>query len=583
LLSCPVDSEIVRDIVRQRPYFAIYRVPFIYSPPSEQAEYCVTTRGTETRLNAMNLNTFPGLGEDFQNSDLRSKLPLNGAKKVKIPKKRPDGTHAENLWVQDAVSPSIVYPKKNPPSGPPVTLDDIVGLDVGQRVPRLSSPRSIKACLEMGVDPVDLEMPVVDDFHDEKVDAAIWLLKYDHALKRREQILSQLQTMRENYLTEDVLEEYRPSIGALAKTELNDAKISGSMQMAYGSKTSFDEHQRRLERVLERNYLSEIQSIKENERKYVPQYKEEMERELRKTRARHAALQQRNQKEEQWRNKTRDILDWQQARIDAKKMAQDEDDKRWEHMMQERKEHFENTKRVLSDAYQNKINRARAIANDRLNTRIRGILDREEKRTSKMRVVEEERERRASQDRFQMRQKEEDRIRAYECAMQTQKNREERFQAEYESSMRLSEEVRAANEFHRQMRLTERKLIFEDRKMKSEMKQNQDALYRFKLKQKIDRETAKVQFIKRLKEDLKSKAVKSNVAQAFKKEQQREQAQKMLHASYRHEATPQSFTKGSKVYGRHGTARRESTRSSLLAENTSPNAFYERGITKSSE
>ena len=523
----------------------------------------------------MNDSTLPGRGEDLNNSELGSKLPLSGAKKVKIPKNRPDGTHAENLWVQDAVSPSIVHPKKKPSVGAPVTLDDIIGLEAAQRVPRLSSPRSIKACLEMGVDPVDLEVPVVDDFHDEKLDASIWLLKYDHARKRREQILSQLKTMRENYLTEEVLEEYRPSIGALAKSELNNAKSSGSMQMAYGSKTSFDEHQRRLERVLERNYHSEIQSIKENERKYVPQYKEEMERELRKTRDAQAALERRKQKEEEWRNKTRDILDWQQARIDAKKMAQDEDDKRWEHMMQERKEHFDNTKRVLSDAYQNKINRARAVANDRLNHRIRAILDREGKRASKMRVVEEDKDRKASEEQLRMRRKEEERIRAYEDAMRTQKQREERYQAEYESSMRLSEEVRAANEFHRQMRLTERKLISEDRKMKSEMKQNQDALYRFKLKQKIDRETVKVQFIKRLKEDLKNKAVKSNIAQAFKKEQQKEQARKILHASYRLGATPQSFTKGSKVYGRLGIASHELNVSSFLAENTSPNAHHE--------
>ena len=96
----------------------------------------------------------------------------------------------------------------------------------------------------------------------------------------------------------------------------------------------------------------------------------------------------------------------------------------------------------------------------------------------------------ASEEQLRMRRKEEERIRAYEDAMRTQKQREERYQAEYESSMRLSEEVRAANEFHRQMRLTERKLISEDRKMKSEMKQNQDALYRFKLKQKIEMGTA---------------------------------------------------------------------------------------------
>lgn len=143
-----------------------------------------------------------------------------------------------------------------------------------------------------------------------------------------------------------------------------------------------------------------------------------------------------------------------------------------------------------------------------------------------MRALEEENERKCSQEQIRLRQKDEDRIRAYECAMQKQKEREERYQVEYESSMRLSDEVKASNEFHRQMRLTERKLTFEDRKLKSEMKQNQDALYRFKLKQKIDRETAKVQFIKNLKEDLRSKAVKSNIAQAFKKEQQKERAKK---------------------------------------------------------
>jgi hypothetical protein len=511
--------------------------------------------------------------ESLQSAGIVAKLPLGGAKKVKVVKKRPDGTHAENLWVQDAISPSIVQPNRKAAVAPQITLDDIRALKVGQEVPRLNSPRSIKACLEMGVDPTDLEVPVVDDFHDERLDPSIWLLKYDHACRRRGQILSQLQTMRLSYSTEDVLEEYRPSVGALSKSELKSAKNSGTMQIAYGSTTNFEEHQRRLERVLENNYNMEIESIKHNERKYVPQYKEEMGRELQRTKAAQAAMERRKQNEEEWRNKTRNILDWQQARIDAKKMAQDEDEKRWERMMQERKEHFENTKRILSDAYQNKINRARAVANDRLNSKIRGILDREEKRASKMRAFEEQNERKYVQEQSRLRQKEEDRIRAYEDAMQRQKKREEQYQAEYESSMRLSDEVRAANEFHRQMRLTERKLTFEDRKLKSEMKQNQDALYRFKLKQKIDRETAKVQFIKRLKESLRNKAVKSNIAQAFKKEQQKEQAKKILHASYRHEASPQSFTKGSKVYGRLGMVSPKNGASAAAPwENTSPNS-----------
>ena len=508
----------------------------------------------------------------LKSAGIEGKLPLSGAKKVHVPKTRPDGTHAENLWVQDAVSPSIVHPNRKIGFVPHFTLDDVKALTVGQAVSRLNSPRSIKACLEMGVDPTDLEVPVVDDFYDEKLEPSIWLLKYDHACRRREQILSQLQTMRENYSTEDVLEEYRPSVGALAKSELKSAKSSGTMKMAYGSKSSFDEHQRRLERVLENNYNMEIETIKRNEQKYVPQYKEEMGRELQRNKAAQAAMERRKQRDEEWRNKTQNILDWQQARIDAKKMAQDEDDKRWEQMMQERKEHFENTKRILSDAYQNKINRTRAVANDRLNSKIRGILDREEKRASKMRALEEENERKCSQEQIRLRQKDEDRIRAYECAMQKQKEREERYQVEYESSMRLSDEVKASNEFHRQMRLTERKLTFEDRKLKSEMKQNQDALYRFKLKQKIDRETAKVQFIKNLKEDLRSKAVKSNIAQAFKKEQQKERAKNVLHASYRHEATPQSFTKGSKVYGRLGISGPKSSAGAILLENTSPNA-----------
>ena len=212
--------------------------------------------------------------EGLQSAGIVAKLPLGGAKKVKVVKKRPDGTHAENLWVQDAISPSIVQPNRKAALAPQITLDDIRALKVGQEVPRLNSPRSIKACLEMGVDPTDLEVPVVDDFHDERLDPSIWLLKYDHACRRRGQILSQLQTMRLNYSTEDVLEEYRPSVGALSKSELKSAKNSGTMQIAYGSTTNFEEHQRRLERVLENNYNMEIETIKHNERKYVPRYKE---------------------------------------------------------------------------------------------------------------------------------------------------------------------------------------------------------------------------------------------------------------------------------------------------------------------
>ena len=64
----------------------------------------------------------------LKSAGIEGKLPLSGAKKVQVPKTRPDGTHAENLWVQDAVSPSIVHPNRKIGFVPHFTLDDVKAL-----------------------------------------------------------------------------------------------------------------------------------------------------------------------------------------------------------------------------------------------------------------------------------------------------------------------------------------------------------------------------------------------------------------------------------------------------------------------
>ena len=68
----------------------------------------------------------------------------NRVVRVKKPVKKFD----IDFWVQDIASPAL----QAKPDLPSITLEHIEKLMPGERVPRLNSPRSIKACLEMGVD-----------------------------------------------------------------------------------------------------------------------------------------------------------------------------------------------------------------------------------------------------------------------------------------------------------------------------------------------------------------------------------------------------------------------------------------------
>ena len=59
----------------------------------------------------------------------------------------------------------------------PVTLDDIEALPLGAPLPRVNSPRSIKALLELGIDPEGYELePVnIEDHRDDHVAESIWM------------------------------------------------------------------------------------------------------------------------------------------------------------------------------------------------------------------------------------------------------------------------------------------------------------------------------------------------------------------------------------------------------------------------
>jgi hypothetical protein len=106
--------------------------------------------------------------------------------------------------------------------------------------------------------------------------------------------------------------------------------------------------------------------------------------------------------------------------------------------------------------------------------------------------------------------------------------------------------------FNREMTKTERQLVAEDRRYKAAQKAKRDAHYRFKLQQKIDRETAKADHIAHLRKQMREDAVRTNVLEAERRRLEREAARKELHQTYAEAAVPKSFTRGTRVYGKIG-------------------------------
>ena len=124
-----------------------------------------------------------------------------------------------------------------------------------------------------------------------------------------------------------------------------------------------------------------------------------------------------------------------------------------------------------------------------------------------------------------------------------EEERRNKIQTEAEAAERKLEELKVAREFQRQLTLTERHLTIEDRKMRTEMQKKQDALHRFTLKQKIERDNAKAQYIKDMKERMRRRAVQANIDASLAATKAAEESEKMLHATYREQAKPKLISK----------------------------------------
>jgi len=136
------------------------------------------------------------------------------------------------------------------------------------------------------------------------------------------------------------------------------------------------------------------------------------------------------------------------------------------------------------------------------------------------------------------REKEEIRLRAKGAADRMESERVARIVAAAEEADRKLEEQKAAQDFQRQLTLTMRTLGVEDRNRRAEMQQKQEALHRFTLRQKMDRDSSKTMFIKDMKERMTRRAVEANMEAARQARKQAEEAEKVLHATYRAQAAP---------------------------------------------
>ena len=531
-------------------------------------------------------------------------------KKIKPPKPFSTDVKTQNRWVQNVANPAVDRVRKFSKTRL-TTLDDVELLELNQPVPKLDSPRSIKACLEMGVDPTAYDLCVVDiaDYRDDRIDESIWMLRYEHAQRKRENLLVSLQEMRHSFSEREALNEFRPAKGKMAHVESTVVAANDSMSVQISShrnerfhektrhwerthqKVLAMEHQRqkdgeyktgeseayiqaklqvkrdRIAKVDRDNYAksraevrrlefeeAERKRIAKEERLRIDAFAAEKrrldriaEREMRES------VAEKLRQKEAYNAQTQGILDWQQAKVDAKRRAMEADDARRAELKRVRDEHDAVLNQAAKDDFQARIDQARAQANDRMYGRIRDILDKEDRRNERQRELDEgERAIQKEEERRRLDEREEYRQFAYNEARRKQREREDRIRQKMADEAETVADHMATLNFQREMTKTERQLVAEDRRYKAAQKAKQDAHHRFKLQQKIDRETAKADHIAHLRNQMREDAVRTNVLEAERRRLEREAARKELHDTYAEAATPKSFTRGTRVYGKIG-------------------------------
>jgi|TARA_B100001142_G_scaffold107795_1_gene109692 hypothetical protein len=519
----------------------------------------------------------------------------NRVVRVKKPVKKFD----IDFWVQDIASPAL----QAKPDLPSITLEHIEKLMPGERVPRLNSPRSIKACLEMGVDLEQLAPVSLEDFRDDNVDRAIWMLKYQHARSRRDNLLLSLGILRNQSEAHELLNQIRPAKGDGAVLEVVAAAESTTVQRANARLQRHQSNQRRLNQLRleelnksisslklleskigrENSYLEEkeaerkLKQRRRNESLYTSSMEEvkaernaelnrrhfrsnefkndkaireiqcRREEELRQL-AKQAAKRQ-AEKDAEWRRRTREIRDNQEARIQRKKnaMLDEEDRRKTAKLLRDQK--FKIAKEATAAALRHKLVRAKSAADFNLNRKISEFVARERNSISRRQQMDNKKQWDKEFENEKNKIKQDARLQTKVESERIQQERVSRFIAEAEASARKTYELNAANAFQRQMTVTERRLAFDDRKLKTEMQKKQDALWRYKLKQKIDRDNSKAEYIKEMKDRMQRRAVQANLDASFARKEQQKAIERSLHATYRFQAKPKMTAKPGSVYG----------------------------------
>ena len=248
-------------------------------------------------------------------------------------------------------------------------------------------------------------------------------------------------------------------------------------------------------------------------------------------------------------------MDWQQAKVDAKRRAMEAEDARRAELKRVRDEHNAVLNQAAKDDFQARIDQARAqggraiactVAFATSWTRRSAATSASASWTRANGAIQKEEERRRLDEREEYRQF------AYNEARRKQREREDRIKQKMADEAEAVADHMAMLNFQREMTKTERQLVAEDRRYKAAQKAKRDAHHRFKLQQKIDRETAKAEHIAYLRNQMREDAVRTNVLEAERRRLEREAARKELHGTYAEGGRAPSFTRGTRVYGKIG-------------------------------
>lgn len=412
-------------------------------------------------------------------------------------------------------------------------------------MPRLTSPRSIKACLDLGVDPKQLAPVSIDGYRDDQVDAQIWMLRYQHAQDLRDSLMVKLCALRLSYDAEAIAKQFRPSTGAGSNAEVLAAE-STTEQRATERVERLQEKQRKLASTRVEALNESVQMQKSLEGKIgrvddMLEKRQEARRLAENTRvntlllssmqqsaavreadleeayeagehfrieqeklaaARRREAQQRQEvkesvvrnaeKEREWRRRHQAVVAEQAAVADASRRTIEAGERRRQKLKKVRDAERAEAMAATAAEFQQRLNKAKSVAESQQGGQRDMLLEREVKASLRRKAMTVERGQELELERARNKEKEEIRQQIKKEADRTQEERLSRIVSEADEAARKLEELKVAQELKRQLTLTERHLSVGDRKMRTEMQQKQGALHRFTLKQKIDRDDVRV-------------------------------------------------------------------------------------------